>query len=396
MQRGDCFRAIIVRKCRSHAMCEGVFPVRSVGWRSAGRLAGVLMSTWVGLVLANDTPLAPTASAPVPPAASAVVPASVPVAPTPPPFFPPALTLPEDDPNAPIEEVRITAPEPRYVAPTRRDRIGRIWAPVYINGQGPFRLVLDTGSSHAAVNSSVAAALGIPLTDKNVVLLRGVTGSRIVPTITVDSLIVGDLQFRPARLPIVVDALGGADGVLGTDGMEDKRIFIDFRHDRITIFRSRGERAPAGFVTIPVKIVQGLLVAPVRVGNLKATAIIDTGGQASLANEAFRLAISRRISPKDVMSDAITGATLDVQYGNRMITPPIQIGDVVIQEARVTTGDLHIFQHWEMIKDPVMLIGMDVLGLFDTIIIDYKRRELQVRTRYTTPHPFGDSSRLSR
>ena len=83
-------------------------------------------------------------------------------------------------------------------------------------------------------------------------------------------------------------------------------IFIDFRHDRITIFRSRGERAPAGFVTIPVKIVQGLLVAPVRVGSLRATAIIDTGGQSSLANEAFRMAISRRIAPKDVLSDAIT------------------------------------------------------------------------------------------
>ncbi len=77
-------------------------------------------------------------------------------------------------------------------------------------------------------------------------MLRGVTGSRVVPTITVDSLIIGDLQFRPARLPIVVDALGGADGVLGTDGMEDKRIFIDFRNDRITIFRSRKERAPVG------------------------------------------------------------------------------------------------------------------------------------------------------
>ena len=39
----------------------------------------------------------------------------------------------------------ISAPEPRYVSPTRRDRIGRIWAPVFINDQGPFRLVLDTG-----------------------------------------------------------------------------------------------------------------------------------------------------------------------------------------------------------------------------------------------------------
>ena len=297
----------------------------------------------------------------------------------------PAAVVPnDDDPNAPIEQVIVTALEPRYVAPTRRDRIGRIWAPVYINNQGPFRLVLDTGSSHAAVNASVAVALGIALTDKNRVMLRGVTGSRIVPTITVDSFIVGDLELRPARLPIVVDALGGADGVLGTDGLQDKRIFIDFRHDRITIFRSRGERAPMGFRTIPVKIVQGLLTTPVMVGSQRAMAIIDTGGQSSIANEAFRMAVARRIAPKDLMVDIITGATLDVQYGSRMITPPIKIGDVLIRQARITTGDMEIFQHWEMVKDPVMLIGMDVLGLFDTIIIDYKRHELQVLMRTET------------
>ena len=28
-----------------------------------------------------------------------------------------------------VEEVLVTAPEPRFVAPTTRDRIGRIWAP---------------------------------------------------------------------------------------------------------------------------------------------------------------------------------------------------------------------------------------------------------------------------
>ena len=336
---------------------QGAVPVTCLreGVQVGCRFAAIVMSMWAGLALAEEAPSVP---------------------------FVGGIPIPViDDPYAPIEEVVIQAPEPRYVAPTRRDRIGRIWAPVYINNQGPFRLVLDTGSSHAAVNASVAAALGIPLTDKNQVLLRGVTGSRVVSTITVDSLIVGDLQFRPARLPIVVDALGGADGVLGTDGMEDKRIFIDFRKDRITIFRSRGERAPAGFRTIPVKIVQGLLTTPVRVGNVRAMAIIDTGGQASLANEAFRVAIARRIAPKDVLSDLITGATLDTQLGSRMVTPPIQIGDVMIRQVSVTTGDLHIFQHWEMVKDPVMLIGMDVLGLFDTIIIDYKRRELQVRMR---------------
>ena len=329
---------------------------RAVG-RAGSLLLLAMLLSWAGFAVGADTPVE-----------QVDVPVAHPVS-------------PDDDPDRPIEQVVIEAPEPRYVAPTRRDRIGRIWAPVYINEKGPFRLVLDTGSSHAAVNASVAAALGIELTDEHTVMLRGVTGSRMVPTITVDSFIVGDLQLRPARLPIIVDALGGAQGVLGTDGLQDKRIFIDFRHDRITIFRSRGERAPPGFLTIPVKIVQGLLVAPVRVGRMRATAIIDTGGQVSLANDAFRVAIARRVKAEDILADEITGATLDVQRGDRVITPPIMLGDVVIREARITTGDLHIFQHWKMVKDPVILIGMDVLGLFDTMIIDYRRRELQVRMR---------------
>jgi len=299
--------------------------------------------------------------------------------------FEPPATAPEPDiapVETPIAEVVIEAPEPRYVAPTRRDRIGRIWAPVYINELGPFRLVLDTGSTHAAVNASVAAALGISLVDQKMVLLRGVTGSRAVPTIPVKSLVVGDLELRSKRLPIVIDALGGAEGVLGTDGLLDKRIFIDFRHDRITIFRSRGERPPPGFLVIPVKIVNGLLVADVRIGKtLRAKAIIDTGGQGSLANEAFRVALSRRVKPEDILADEITGATLDVQRGDRIVTPPIQLGDVQIREAQITSGDLHLFHHWNMLKDPALVVGMDVLGQFDTLIIDYKRKELQVQLR---------------
>src|SRR2546427_4283006 len=72
----------------------------------------------------------------------------------------------EPEATAPaLPQVIVEAPEPRYVAPTRRDRIGRIWAPVLINDRGPVRLVLDTGASRSAINASVAAALGIDLSN---------------------------------------------------------------------------------------------------------------------------------------------------------------------------------------------------------------------------------------
>lgn len=284
---------------------------------------------------------------------------------------------------APLGEVVVEAPEPRYVAPTRRDRIGRIWAPVLINDQGPFRLVLDTGASHSAVNASVPAALGIVLSPDHDVMLRGVTGSSRVPTIEVASFIVGDLEIRPKRLPIIASALGGADGILGTEGLQDKRIVIDFKHDTISIRRSHQERAPPGFKVIPVQRMNGLLVIPdVTIGTQHAIAVIDTGGQGTIANAALGAALQRRNPKKVPERDDIQGATLDIQSGDRVDMPPIWISDIAIRGARLTAGDMFIFQHWKMTREPALLIGMDVLGLFDTLIIDYRRSELQVRMRY--------------
>ena len=45
----------------------------------------------------------------------------------------------------------------------------------------------------------------------------------------------------------------------------------------------------------------------------------------------------------------------------------------------MTFADFEIFKHWKMTEEPAMLIGMDVLGLLDTLIIDYRRKELQVK-----------------
>src|SRR5579871_4996840 len=112
-----------------------------------------------------------------------------------------------------LAEIMVETREPRFVAPTLRDQIGRIWAPVLINGRGPFRLVLDTGASSSGVTAMVAMALGIPTNQSPQVQLRGVTGTAAVPTIKVKSLTVGDLAVDSPLLPIIPDALGGAEGI---------------------------------------------------------------------------------------------------------------------------------------------------------------------------------------
>ena len=145
-----------------------------------------------------------------------------------------------------MEDVSVTADEPRFVAPTRRDRIGRIWAPVTVNGKGPFRLVLDTGASHSALTAGVVEELGITLDPAQTVMLRGATGSLEAQLVPIESLEVGDLLMEPKRLPIVPDALGGAEGILGTDGTREQahpyRLPARQHHDHALEKRARHER----------------------------------------------------------------------------------------------------------------------------------------------------------
>lgn len=277
-----------------------------------------------------------------------------------------------------LPDVVVQAPEPKFVAPTRRDKIGRIWAPVLINGRGPFRLVLDTGANRSGVNAQVAEALGIAPDQSQLVMLRGVTGNVAVPTIHVDSFAVGDVILAPATLPIVTDPLGGADGVLGTEGFADKRIYIDFRHDLITIAHSNRERAPFGFVSIPFELSPaGLLAVRAQVDGVRVHAIFDTGGQSTIGNEAMREALVRRRAHG--IETRVTDVTTAEQAGEIFSSPTIKFGLIEIENPRITYGDMHIFEHWHLTKEPVVLIGMDVIGLLDTFIIDYRQKEVYLR-----------------
>ncbi len=290
-----------------------------------------------------------------------------------------------DDPA--MANIIVEAPEPKYVAPTLRDRIGRIWAPVMINGKGPYRLVLDTGASHSAVISRVAESLGIPA-DATQITLRGVTGSAVVPVIKVNRMEVGELLIEPSTLPIVADVFGGAEGVLGREGLPDKRILADFRHDRLIISRSHRERAPPGFVSVPLKLLKGLLSADVYVGSIRTHAIIDTGGQQTVGNLALREALMKR-PPRNAVVENIEGVTLDWQRGDMVAAPPIGIGTLTIENAHITFADMFLFEHLQLTRDPTLLVGMDVLGSFDVLVIDYRMHELQIRPR----NPIGTSVR---
>ena len=116
------------------------------------------------------------------------------------------------------------------------------------------------------------------------------------------------------------------------------------------------------------------------VGGIKAIAVIDTGAQVTVGNLALRNALARSRDEHDVYEDAIIGVTEDVQQATNVRIPGIVAGDLIVRNADIMFSDLYIFEHWKLTSEPALLIGMDVLGVLDTLIIDYRRNELQIKT----------------
>jgi predicted aspartyl protease len=298
------------------------------------------------------------------------------------PAVPSALPTPAQQ----LEEVIVQTTEPRYVAPTRRDRIGRIWAPVLIDGKGPYRLVLDTGANRSAITTRAAQSLGGAPAVANT-QVTGFTGSAMVPTLHVSRLEVGELLIGPSDLPVLTDVFGGAQGVLGIEGLANKRIYADFGHDRLEITISHGERARRDFIVVPLtQTNSGLLVANVRVGSVRAKAIVDTGAQGTVGNMALLDALMRH-PPSNATHEDIIGVTLDVQRGDNIPAPDIDFGNMQVKGAHITFGDMYLFRHWKLTDEPTLTLGMDMLGSFDVLVIDYNRHELQIRSRQMPERP---------
>jgi predicted aspartyl protease len=261
------------------------------------------------------------------------------------------------------------------------DGHGRVWAPVMINGKGPFHLIVDSGANRSAVTADVARSLGASLEEVPASTLHGVTGDSQVPMVAIESMSVGKLSLPHSSLPVVRDAAGGADGFLGLAGLYNCSVVMDFDHREFLIDNSG--TVLVGSILIPAELSRGgLLMVDVRVRGVLVKAIIDTGADATIGNIALQKAIDTDQARK-ASSDQIVGAGNNDQPGHTAPLPPLALGPLRIQGARVSFGNVPVFEYFGLTRVPAMLIGMDIIGSLSSVALDYAHRTVQVRARVT-------------
>ncbi len=282
----------------------------------------------------------------------------------------------------PVAAGELAEAEPLYAAPTRADRAGRIHAAVMINGVGPYRFILDTGANTSALSPKVADDLSLHGDSNTLIIVHGVTGSATLPAVRVESLQAGDVRIAATNLPVLPGPVfGGADGILGINALQKTRIEVDFENDRVSITPSSGRRALPGYLVVPATLRKGgLLLVKGKVGKIPVQVIIDTGAERTLGNLALRTALLESARYDDEIDVTVLGATTDVSEGKYFRAPKIKIGEADLIDLPVTFGELHVFDVWGLADTPALVIGMDLLGMLRKFIVDYKRREFQLRS----------------
>ena len=277
-----------------------------------------------------------------------------------------------------------TRPDAVYAIATQRDRIGRIVVPVIINGQGPFHFMLDTGATRTALAFTLTQRLGLHIDADAQVSVIGVTGSAAVGTVLIDRLTSGALEMAGSRFPVLSGpVLEGLDGILGMDGLNNKRLMANFVLDQLVISESRNRRTAFGRSVIPVELLSDRLLLVVgRVGQIKTRIVIDTGGTHTLGNLALYDALIHGNAIHGwEFATSVTDVIDSSQAGTVRSVPPLRLGQSVVNNVKVTFGDFRVFHAWKLETEPALLLGMDVIGTLAELTIDYHRKQLEVMPR---------------
>jgi predicted aspartyl protease len=151
---------------------------------------------------------------------------------------------------------------------------------VTVNGKGPFRFVVDTGTGgQALVTPELAAALGLPAAGQARLNDPSGQGGKSTPMVLIDSLEVAGVEFRGVRaIRHVVNGEDGAcDGVLGFTLFRDYLMTLDYPSRRMTL--AVGALTPDGENSVlPFRMPDGVPIAAMRIGELRFDALVDSGG----------------------------------------------------------------------------------------------------------------------
>ncbi len=285
---------------------------------------------------------------------------------------------------------RTTSPQPATAETIGYTPDGwqRMTVAVNVGGRGPYRFIVDTGAERTVISSELARQLGL-VSGGDVTLASVSTVSR-VPSVMIDNLVVGRRTLSGIQAPALLERHIGAQGMLGVDSLRSQRVIFDFANRELTLTASHIEddrRNPDEIVVRGRTRLGRLVITNASVDGQRITVIVDTGSQVTVGNDALRRQLARRGRLGETRILALTGVTGDLVNADYTVANRVRIGGLHVNDMPIAFSDVALFHLLGLRDRPAILLGMDMMRLFDRVSIDFANS----RVRLLPPHSARES-----
>jgi predicted aspartyl protease len=240
---------------------------------------------------------------------------------------------------------------------------------------GTAQFVFDTGAEASAVYADFADSAGLAVAGSET--LQGQTGADDVPLVSLGSIDLDGVRkdgLKAAKLDPRADGVKLA-GIVGLDLFGDRTVDFDLPRKRISLLAAGSRPADQSTLSAAASVTTGnLLTVPVMIGDVTATAVIDTGARKTRINWALGKLLG--LDPAELAKgDVIQGATNNaVETGATRISN-VRLGNRVLADAPVLVADLPVFEVFGVAGRPAIILGLDWLDR-TRMVIDFPGRKV--------------------
>ena len=276
--------------------------------------------------------------------------------------------VPEIDKSTQTEDVRF-----------KNDPENRMTVPVKLAGAGPYQFLVDTGADRTAVSRDIVSRL--KLASAGGVQLHSISGVSSVGTARINDVQVTRTPEQSIDAAVLESSNMGADGILGVDLLRSQRVVFDFDKQTMSIVPAATPDFgnEPGTIVVRARRKNGrLVVTDAEANGERLTAVLDTGSQVSVGNQALR----RRLLgnnlvdvDKSVELESVTGSKI---IGDYMIVRQLTIGGINLTNLAIVFTDAHTFKQLGLERKPALLLGMNAIRAFKKVSIDFANRKFRV------------------
>jgi len=218
---------------------------------------------------------------------------------------------------------------------------------VMINGQGPFRMQVDTGCSFSMITPEVAAAVearGIDLEDDDPPVVNGLGDALLVPRVLLDTVTLGGVQFKgviagvvPLDLQSKIDSRT-LDGLLGYSLFSDVFFALDFPNQDLILSDTWPKNLPPVRAELAIMEHSEVPYIAVKLQGKAFDVMIDTGSNERLHLPPEAVASFRwKTEPRPGLMLAVAGETGREQEGR--LSGMLELNGVRQMDPVVTISD---------------------------------------------------------